>query len=907
MKENSRKKKRAKKDEKTDFGTVRRLAGVLLLVFGVFLLVALVSFIGSEKNWLGPIFGKAFPGTVLYVFGKFSATVFSVSIVSWGVRLLLPGDFPRFTRVCIGFSALSLLCPVLLAIASTFSAPLSLREEALYGAGGRLGYFLVESLVFPVFGKDNSLFPFIVLCAILFGVAVLLFGLRLSHFSFLKTPFTLWAKFRSARQAKKENGTEPEKIPEREKSPVDRTLEKARAKARMAKDSDWDSDYTVYDGNVKPFRGPVGAFEGTLPVSPAGETVPPSPSNPDVQDCSNVALHEIEEKERYLRENEKRLGALEVRALRDEIAHLRQVQQMNDWENNRRTRPSIQGIVERSEIDLAEDDIQESPSENQEEAKSVMENPDGTLRPEETVLLSDEKFPEEENPETQPEPESLPEAPATQYDDYVIPQVSDILSEPPEQKPDYTEEELENIGHQLEEQLENFKVKGKVLGISTGPMITRFEVEPGPGVKVSKFASLHEDLALALKAKSIRILAPIPGKSLVGVEVPNRKLQTVYCRDIFESAAFQPKPDKLIIALGKDITGNPYTMDLCRAPHVLIAGQTGSGKSVCINTIMASLLFSKTPDELRMILVDPKVVELKLYENIPHLLAPVVTQPDQAVSALKWACVEMDRRYEELAKWKVRNLVGYNQKRREQLESQDVPAEKMENMPYIVIVVDELADLMMVAGKEVEKYIARIAQKARAVGIHLVIATQRPSVNVITGLIKANLPARISFKVASQVDSRTVMDRAGAEKLLGRGDMLYRSGEDPEPSRVHGGFLTDEEVEKLADACANQNVHYERLETFDIDDPSEAAEDGDAGASLGGKIDKLALDVARYGIERGALSTSEVQRHFSVGFSRAGKIVDQLERLNICGPKNGSKPRVMLVNDEQALYDRWPR
>lgn len=903
MKEVSKKTKRAKKDDKTDFQSVRRLSGVLILAFGVFLLVALVSFIGSERNWLGPIFGKAFPEAVLYVLGKFSATLLAVTAVSWGVRLLLSGEFPRFSRVCVGFSSLTLLCPLLFAIASTFSAPLSLGKETLYGAGGRLGFFMVQSLVWPVFGKNNVLFPFLLVSAILLAIAVILFGLRLSHFSFLKTPFVLFSKFRGECRARREK-----RMPLPEKSLAeDRSLERAKAKARKAKEPDWKSDYTVYDGKAKPFRGPVGAFDGTIPVPNAKADEPSFSPALDAEDCSNVALHEIEEKERYLRDNEKRLGALEVRALRDEIAHLRQVQQMNDWENNRRTRPSIQGFVERSEVEPGEIGEQEpSLSENRDAVNSLAKDSDEALVPDETALRQ-KASPGECLASEEPETVELSDAPIAQYDDYAIPQVSDILSEPPEQKPDYTEEELEKIGHQLEEQLENFKVKGKVLGISTGPMITRFEVEPGPGVKVSKFASLHEDLALALKAKSIRILAPIPGKSLVGVEVPNRKLQTVYCRDIFESSAFEPKPDKLIIALGKDITGNPYTMDLCRAPHVLIAGQTGSGKSVCINTIMASLLFSKTPDELRMILVDPKVVELKLYENIPHLLAPVVTQPDQAVSALKWACVEMDRRYEELAKWKVRNLVGYNQKRNEWLESPDSPAEKMENMPYIVIVVDELADLMMVAGKEVEKYIARIAQKARAVGIHLVIATQRPSVNVITGLIKANLPARISFKVASQVDSRTVMDRAGAEKLLGRGDMLYRSGEDPEPSRVHGGFLTDEEVEKLADACANQNVHYERLETFDIDDPAEMGEEGEGGESFGGKIDKLALDVARYGIERGSLSTSEVQRHFSVGFSRAGKIVDQLERLNICGPKNGSKPRAMLVNDEQALYDRWPR
>lgn len=900
MKENSKKTKRAKKNDPAKALAMRRLVGVSLLALGAFALVSLVSFIGSEKNWLGPIFGKAFPGALLYVFGRFSATLVSVAVSLWGVRLLLLGAFPRFSRVCVGFSCLSLLFPLLLSLASTFSGPLSLKTETLYGAGGRLGFFMVQSLVWPVFGMGNAIFPFSLLLFLLLGIAVALFGLRLSHFSFLKVPFALWAKFRESRAAKKK-ATE-DALPERT-AVRDKALDKAKEKALREKAPDWESDYTVFHGKAKPFCGPVGVFGGTLSVPPADKTAPAAFAAE--ADPSNVALREIEEKERFLRENEKHLGALEVRALRDEILHLRQVQQMNDWENNRRKRPSIKGNVARSDVSPGAAGIGETPiPEDPEKTVPVAEVPNDEPLPAAEEASDENALPSTTAVDETSESPAQTEVPVAQYDDYVIPQVADILSEPPEQKPDYTAEELDEISRQLEAQLENFKVKGKVLGISTGPMITRFEVEPGPGVKVSRFASLHEDLALALKAKSIRILAPIPGKSLVGVEVPNRKLQTVYCRDIFESEAFQPQPDKLVIALGKDITGNPYTMDLCRAPHVLIAGQTGSGKSVCINTIMASLLFSKTPDELRMILVDPKVVELKLYENIPHLLAPVVTQPDMAVSALKWACVEMDRRYEELAKWKVRNIAGYNQKRRE--HAADAFAEPMENMPFIVVVVDELADLMMVAGKEVEKYIARIAQKARAVGIHLVIATQRPSVNVITGLIKANLPARISFKVASQVDSRTVMDRAGAEKLLGRGDMLYRSGDDSEPHRVHGGFLTDEEVERLADACANQNVHYERLETFDIDDPSEMDGDGEDKA-FSGKLDKLALDVARYGLERGSLSTSEVQRHFSVGFSRAGKIVDQLERLNICGPKCGPKPRVMLVNDEQALYDRWPR
>lgn len=926
-------KRTQKKEKRGNVINWKPVCGVLLLAFGLFLFITLVFYIGNEeKDYLGKFFGKSFPHFFVHIFGKFSATLASVSTICWGIWMLAKGEFKL--KICVGISAFSLLIPAMFALLTVDGVSKTVNSEAFHSTGGLLGYFFVESLIKPVFGAGNVAIPFFVLCLLALIFSVVFFGLRPSHFSFVKVPLSAivgWWKSRPKVERP---------LPEDKPSEISPKAEKRKEPHRASiPNPDWDSDYTVYTGKAKPFRGAVGVFDGTLPVSQ--EPFLPQKKE-DASEVSkevssvfpNAAEREIEEKERYLKENENRLGALEVRALRDEIAHLRQVQQMNDWENNRQFRPSIQGIVERRDGEA------DAPSHDSEEVP----------------VNAEHSQPKEPSPAQEELPKTV--SPPTQYDEYIVPKVADILDAPPAQKPDYTAAELDEISHQLEEQLENFKVKGKVLGISTGPMITRFEVEPGPGVKVSRFAALHEDLALALKAKSIRILAPIPGKSLVGVEVPNRKLQTVYCRDIFESPLFKPQPDKLIIALGKDITGNPYTMDLCRAPHILIAGQTGSGKSVCINTLMASLLFSKTPDELRMILVDPKVVELKLYENIPHLLSPVVTQPDAAVSALKWACVEMDRRYEKLADWKVRNLVGYNQKRKEQqelvqksmaaknayesakaaaekveaanrealekakeegaeapellpvppvpdpAEIPPMPSELMENMPYIVVVIDELADLMMVAGKEVEKYIARIAQKARAVGIHLVIATQRPSVNVITGLIKANLPARISFKVASQIDSRTVMDRAGAEKLLGRGDMLYRSGDDPEPIRVHGGFLTDEEVEKLSDACANQNVHYDRLDTFEVDDPSEAGEE--ESGKYSGKMDPIALDVARYGLECGSLSTSGVQRHFSVGFSRAGKIMDILERLGICGPKCGSKPREMLIHDENALFEKWP-
>ena len=497
---------------------------------------------------------------------------------------------------------------------------------------------------------------------------------------------------------------------------------------------------------------------------------------------------------------------------------------------------------------------------------------------------------------------TIPAAPTASYDEYKIPEIAKILDTHEVQTADYTEEELNAIGKMLEEKLENFKVKGRVIGCETGPMITRFEVEPGPGVKVSRFSALQEDLALPLKVSSIRILAPIPGKAAVGVEIPNRKFQTVFCRDVFMSEKFKPAHDKILVALGKDITGESFTMDLAKAPHLLIAGQTGSGKSVCINALMASMLFSKTPDELRMILVDPKAVELKMYENIPHLLAPVITKPEIAIQALQWLCYEMDRRTEVLASAKVRNIGGFNAK----FEAGELPDEVPEEdrghrMAFIVVIIDEMADLMMVAGKEIEKSVARLAAKARAVGIHLVLATQRPSVKVITGIIKANLPTRISFKVASQIDARTVMDHAGAEKLLGRGDMLYKAVNDPDPVRVHGAFLSDEEAERLADACSDQNVFYPQVESFDVSGGEEGDEEG-GGSLKNEKLDKLLFEVAQWAISVNGLSTSAVQRHFSVGYSRAGKIVDQLYGLGVCGPSKGnSKPRAMLVGMDELM------
>ena len=665
---------------------------------------------------------------------------------------------------------------------------------------------------------------------------------------------------------------------------------------------------------------------------------------------------EILRLEQQLRDNYRNMSALEIKEIRDKIAEIRRAREMLNWERAHQNKIVVKGAVRGTQPDAL-------PAETRDDATVVAENesertvvagqkqPDvaptiaafpGTENDDEPTLAAggdasseEETFmPEivtsdeaERDPTMEQDPtyeapnqigtsssgttftggaaNGIPQPdPTVHYDPYRIPTVDEILDKHDPQPADYTEEELNAIGRMLEEKLENFKVKGKVVGCETGPVITRFEVEPGPGVKVSQFSALQDDLAMALKAVSIRILAPIPGKGAVGIEIPNRKMQTIFGRDIFESEAFKPTPDKIIMALGKDISGEPFAMDLAKAPHLMIAGQTGSGKSVCINALMASMLLSKTPDELRMILVDPKAVELKMYENIPHLLAPVITKPEVAIQALQWLCYEMDRRTEVLAKAKVRNLNGFNEKFDAGLLPEDVPdTDRGHRMAFIVVIIDEMADLMMVAGKEIEKNVSRLAAKARAVGIHLVLATQRPSVKVITGNIKANLPTRISFKVASQVDARTVMDHAGAEKLLGRGDMLFKAVNAPDPVRVHGAFLSDEEAEKLADACSNQNVCYPQLETFEVEEAGGEGDDDEGNAAMNEKKDKLLFEVAKWAIECGnGLSTSAVQRHFSVGYSRAGKIVDQLYGMGLCARSTGnSKPRAMLIGMDELM------
>ena len=439
------------------------------------------------------------------------------------------------------------------------------------------------------------------------------------------------------------------------------------------------------------------------------------------------------------------------------------------------------------------------------------------------------------------------------------------------------EKVLKEGARRIEELLADFGVEGKVVRMHPGPVVTLYEVEPGPGVKVSRISSLADDLARGMKASRIRVQAPIPGAGTVGVEVPNPKPSVVYFREVVESESFQSSTSPLTLGLGVDISGRPFCADLARMPHLLIAGATGSGKSTCLNTIIASILFKAGPEEVRFLMIDPKMLELSPYNDVPHLLSPVLTEPRKAAAALRWAVGEMERRYQVLAKHTVRHIADFHRK--------SPPGE--EPMPYIVVVVDELADLMLVMGPEIEDSLARLAQMARAVGIHLVVATQRPSVDVITGVIKANFPSRIAFQVASKVDSRTVLDRHGAEKLLGRGDMLFLPPGSPEPVRLHGAYISDEEVERIVKWVRGQGPRTAQLEFPEEDAPE--VEDWDP----------LFEKAVRLVVLHGQASASLLQRRLKIGYARAGRLMDQLEAAGIVGPPvDGGRPREVLVGEE---------
>ena len=440
----------------------------------------------------------------------------------------------------------------------------------------------------------------------------------------------------------------------------------------------------------------------------------------------------------------------------------------------------------------------------------------------------------------------------------------------------------------LEKVLRDFQITGKVVEIHEGPAVTQFEVEIKAGTKVNRITSISKEIALALAAKDVRIEAPIPGKSTVGVEIPNKNVSSVPIRDILATVPKSMNDAKILVALGKDLMGKTICADLAKMPHLLVAGSTGSGKSVCINSFIASILMRMNPNDIKLVLVDPKKVELSNYNGIPHLLCPVVTDPKKANVVLQRIVAEMERRYEEFASNNVKNISGYNEmiEKNNRKNNTNIP-----KMPFILVIIDELADLMLVAAKEVEDSIMRITQMARAAGIHLIVATQRPSTDVITGVVKANIPSRISFAVASQIDSRTILDRGGAEKLLGKGDMLYLPMGENTPIRIQGNFISDEETERLI-----EYVSKEQVATYD-NSITEINDNHMAGAGSGSEEydDPLYNEIVDFAISTGKISASLIQRRFRVGFSRAARIIDLLEERGIIGPQNGSKPREVIV------------
>jgi S-DNA-T family DNA segregation ATPase FtsK/SpoIIIE len=508
-----------------------------------------------------------------------------------------------------------------------------------------------------------------------------------------------------------------------------------------------------------------------------------------------------------------------------------------------------------------------------------------------------------EPPAAPPEVVSLPISPALPAEAQVVPDDPDAYRQPPfslltRDAGGYvdTREADAQGAQQLEETLASFGVQAQVLKVVHGPAITRYEMAPGKGVQVGKIVRLVDEIALNMASMGVRIEAPIPGKAAIGIELANDEIQTVHLRDVLESDESLRHPSRLAIALGKNIEGKRIIADLAPMPHLLIAGATGSGKSVCINTLIISIIYRATPEEVRLILVDPKKVELSVYNGVPHLLVPVVTDAKKAAGALNWAVMEMDERYKLFAEKRVRNIRGYNAQREE-----GVPL-----MPQIVVVIDELADLMLVAARDVEDAIQRLSQLARAAGIHLVIATQRPSVNVITGVIKANLPAHIAFAVSSQVDSRIILDTAGAEKLLGKGDMLFSPAGGGKQQRVQGCFVSDEEVARVVEYVKDR---HETDYNQSVIDALEAEREPDADAALEedfGEGDELYEQAVEMAVESGQASISMLQRRLRVGYARAGRLIDQMAQKGVIGQAEGTKPREVLITreDMEGLFGR---
>lgn len=569
--------------------------------------------------------------------------------------------------------------------------------------------------------------------------------------------------------------------------------------------------------------------------------------------------------------------------------------------------------VEREEdlFDLLKEDFNFSPNElsleeNSEKDSAVLDERSSNEDPcmEDISICPAPDSAQELEGAIAPEPVMEPGYPAAQPvlkpRNIVLPPIS-LLSTPKPDENKISHETLAANGKNLVNSLADFGVQATLVGIIPGPVVTMYELRPAPGIKVSRIAGLSDDLALSLKAVAVRIQAPIPGTDTVGVEVPNDHRETVSFKDLLSSDIFSSSASLLSMALGKDISGAPSVADLARMPHLLVAGATGAGKSVCINAIILSLLYKAKPDELQLLLVDPKRIELAVYADLPHLVHPVVTEMSMAKSALEWAVQEMDRRYMAIAQVGVRNISGYNEKLATLKKENPESVKDLEPMPYLVIIIDELADLMMTAGKDIETSIVRLAQLARAAGIHLILATQRPSVNIVTGLIKANFPCRISFQVTSSHDSRTILDTVGAEHLLGKGDMLFKPG-GGKLQRLHGAFVSDEDVAAVVGFWKKQLPPSYKVDfaSWNSAEQSGVEQGRSGGDDLGN--DPMYAEAVSFVMQQGKASISLIQRRFRIGFNKAARFVEQMEKDGVIGPQDGSKPRIVIRGQSQQNF-----
>jgi len=900
-----------------------QIFGSVLMLVGAWLFLALVLGILREKDHpLGPVLGKSVAEFVAWFFGAFPGLLFPFVLGLLGARIVA-GAHRLLNRALVASALVWSHLVLFLSLPGLYGRDLSFVWLSRHA--GALGQFLVDSLMAPVFGA-HALGPALILAATFLGTMFFLF--RLTPREALATGVGAGGNILSKMRERMAEPRTDRLVIEAEKE-----LAAGGALALGVEPKGRFLDRQIRpepEEGILPMPGQIPpapkARQGRTPLVPgavlaAAAAAKAAQSDPDSPELGGKALEVYNNLSAYRPlqpEDLVGLNPLEVRELKRRDEEFRRADMLNQWEDR-----AVQAKVSRRPQIATDDQPAAAKPETypREPSGRRLAVPEAEDEPVQNLSdMTDSVEPDESDDFDTPPADSTaparvvrsaPKKPAVAQNSrmlakaanadassrYKIPDVS-ILPDPPPQDAEVDEAELQATADKLVLQLKNFNVSGKVLQIEPGPVITRFKIELAPGTPVRKISNLSEDLALALKARRIRIQAPIPGEAMVGVEIPNLRPETVYIKELLRAPQFRDPKFKLPVVLGKDTAGHPAFTDLARAPHLLIAGQTGSGKSVCINTILTSLLFSQSPERLRMILIDPKVVELSTYSEIPHLMSPVITKPEEAVQALKWTAIEMDRRYEVLATAGCRNIAGFNDKYEANSLPETVVEEDRARMPYLLLIVDEFADLMMVAGKEVETNVARIAQKARAVGIHMILATQRPSTNVITGVIKANLPTRIAFQVASQIDARTILDKQGAEDLLGRGDMLFRGIEAPEPTRVHGAFVSDDEAEAAALSASSQGVVFPMIESFDVGDGSEGDGDdeGDAPIKLDGKFYEAARMVAltRQG------SVSMLQRRLEVGFARAGRIMDQLERMGIVGRDRGSKAREVLMDEVQV-------